>query len=227
MNNTINPDHYKTLTFDCYGTLIDWESGILGYLQPMLQSYYVNVIDEYVLGLFAELEPRCQAEGGSYREVLGHVCQGFATRLGFTLPPENLGGLADSIEFWQPFPDTRGALDRLSQHFDLAVISNVDDDLFEYSRDLLGFGFSHVTTAQAVGKYKPDPEMFNHALAAVEGPVLHVAQSRYHDIEPASQLGLDTVWINRSGDGAASGITAEPTWTFASLEEFAQAVGTR
>jgi 2-haloacid dehalogenase len=220
----IDKTKYKTLTFDCYGTLIDWENGILGYLQPMLQSYYVNVIDNFVLGLFAELEPKAQDEGGSYREVLGRVSQGFATRLGFTLTDDAAGGFADSIQYWQPFTDAQDALKRLKADFKLGVISNIDDDLFTQSQNLLDVDFDHVTTAEKVGVYKPNASMFEAALAMSEGPVLHVAQSRFHDILPATALGLDTVWIDRPGLSAAKRVDADPTWTFNSLTEFVDAI---
>lgn len=220
----IDKTQYKTITFDCYGTLIDWENGILGYLQPMLQSYYVNVIDNYVLNLFAELEPKAQDEGGSYSEVLGQVSQGFATRLGFTLNDEAKGEFADSIQYWQPFADAHDALHQLKSHFKLGVISNIDNGLFAHSQRLLAVDFDHIITAEDVGAYKPNPSMFEAALTESEGPVLHVAQSRFHDILPASAVGLDTVWINRPGLSAAKRVDAEPTWTFDSLSEFVDAL---
>ena len=222
--SVIDPANYKTLTFDCYGTLIDWENGILGYLQPLLQSYYVNAIDEFVLGYFSEAEPIAQDEGGDYRTVLARVMERFATRLAFTPSEDVVNGLADSVQYWPPFPDSRAALHTLKQHFKLAIVSNIDDELFALSQALLEIDFDHVVTAQRVGCYKPDPKMFETALAEVEGPVLHVAQSRFHDILPATELGLDTVWINRPSRGAAKTVEAAPTWTFSSMAEFAQAI---
>jgi 2-haloacid dehalogenase len=219
---------YKTLTFDCYGTLIDWENGILGYLQPLLESYGVHVIDDWVLDYFAACEPEIQAEGGTYRSVLGRVLQRFGTRLGFTPNDDTLNGFASSIEYWQPFPDTVPALRALARQYELAVVSNIDNDLFAYSAEYLGVEFAHVITAQEVGAYKPDKAVFKAALQQVRKPVLHVAQSRYHDIVPAAELGLDTVWINRagagSGNGAARAADAEPTWTFNTLSEFVEAL---
>lgn len=219
---------YKTLTFDCYGTLINWEDGILGYLQPLLESYGVHVIDEWVLEFFAECEPEIQAEGGTYRSVLGRVLQRFGTRLAFTPTEDTLNGFANSIEYWHPFPDTVPALRALARQFELGVVSNIDNDLFAFSALFLGVEFAHVITAQEVGAYKPDKAIFKAALQQVRGPVLHVAQSRFHDIAPANELGLDTVWINREsaggGNGAARSSDAEPNWTFASLTEFAQAM---
>ncbi|MCZ6641511.1 MAG: HAD-IA family hydrolase [Gammaproteobacteria bacterium] len=216
--------NYKTLTFDCYGTLIDWEKGILGYLQPLLKSYDVNVIDSWVLEFFAETEPEVQADGGSYRSILTQVFERFADRLGFTPNEDTLAGFANSMEHWHPYADTIPALKRLGAHFQLAIISNVDDDLFAYSAKHLEVPFDHVITAQQVGTYKPDQAMFLEALKRVEAPVLHVAQSCFHDIIPATELGLHTVWIERPGASAARGIEAQPTWTFATLGDFADAI---
>jgi 2-haloacid dehalogenase len=226
MTRTINVADYKTVTFDCYGTLIDWESGLLGYLQPLFKGYYINTIDEFVLACFSEFEPAAQAQGGSYREVLARVMEGFARRLAFTPTDDVVSGLAQSVEQWPAFEDTLPALQALKAHFELCVISNTDDDLFESSSKQLGVEFDHVVTAQKVGAYKPDPAMFETALDVVKAPVLHVAQSRFHDIVPASTMGLDTVWINRPSRGAARPVEANPTWTFDSLADFTAALAT-
>ena len=221
----IDPANYRTLTFDCYGTLIDWENGILAYLKPLFERYDVHVIDEFVVECFSRYEPAAQAEGGSYRTVLAKVLSRFGERLAFTPKEADLEGFAASIEHWQPFPDTVPALEMLAKRFDLAVVSNIDDDLFALSAKHLGVPFQHAITAQKVGVYKPAAEMFTAALGQVRGPVLHVAQSRFHDILPATAAGLDTVWINRPSLGAAKPVEAQPTWTFTSLADFAAAIG--
>lgn len=220
----LHPENYRTLSFDCYGTLIDWENGILGFLQPLLDSYDVHVIDEWILEFFSEREPEEQAKGGRYRDVLARVLSSFGTRLAFTPGADALDSFADSIEYWQPFDGTVDALQRLMKKYDLAVISNVDDDLFELSRRNLGIEFDHVITAEQVGAYKPARKMFDAALQVLEGPVLHVAQSRYHDIQPATALQLDTVWIDRSGPSAARDVDATPTATFPDLRSLADAL---
>ncbi|MGE0622396.1 MAG: HAD-IA family hydrolase [Pseudomonadales bacterium] len=220
---TLDRKHYRTLSFDCYGTLIDWESGILGYLQPLLESVDAHVIDEWVLAFYAEVEPAVQAEGGSYRSVLSRVLERFGKRLGFTPGEDDLAGFAASIEYWQPFADTVDALKRLSGDFDLIALSNIDDDLFAMSARAMGNPFKWLISAQQVGAYKPDPRMFQALLDTAQGPVLHVAQSRFHDIVPATAAGLDTVWINRPSLGATLKADAAPTWTFSSLAEFADA----
>lgn len=216
---------YATLTFDCYGTLIDWEAGILGYLQPLLARYDVHVIDEFVLETFAQLEPEIQAAGGAYRDVLAQVLDRMGERLAFQPKPDELAGFADSIADWPAFADTVAALGKLAEHFELAILSNIDNALFALSAKRLQAPFAHVITAQDVGAYKPDARMFERALSQVRHPVLHVAQSRFHDIAPAAAAGLDTVWINRPSKGAAKPAQASPTWTFASMADFAAAVG--
>lgn len=221
----IDASKYATLTFDCYGTLIDWESGITGYLQPLLARYDVHVIDEFLLEAFAELEPQLQAEGGAYREVLARLLQRLGERLAFQPKPEELAGFAGSIAHWPAFDDTVEALAALAGHFELAVVSNIDDDLFAHSAKRLQAPFAHVVTAQQAQAYKPNPKVFDLALSQVKAPVLHVAQSRFHDIVPATAAGLDTVWINRPSKGAAKPVQASPSWTFTSMAEFAAAIG--
>ena len=224
----LNPDNYEVLTFDCYGTIIDWESGIIEYLQPVLLGHDSHVIDSFLLDFFAETEPEIQAGGGKYRDVLREVLA-LGSRLAFTPTQAALDGFAASIADWEPFPHSIDALARLQQTYELVVVSNIDDDLFAQSQAKLGIDFSHVITAESVGAYKPDPRMFDAALAAIGGNpsrVLHVAQSLYHDIAPAKQKGLDTVWIDRSGgvEGAARIVDVEPDWRFDSLERFADAM---
>ena len=223
--NGIDKSNYRTLTFDCYGTLIDWETGILAYLKPLFESYDVHVIDEFVLECYSRYEPEAQDQGGSYRKVLANVLQRFGKRLAFTPKESELEGFSDSIGQWPAFPDTVDALQALAEHFELAVVSNIDDELFAMSAENLVVPFQNVITAGQVGVYKPAPEMFATALEKVESPVLHVAQSRFHDIVPATAAGLDTVWINRPSLGAARPVEANPTWTFTSLADFAEAVG--
>ncbi|MCB1683362.1 MAG: HAD-IA family hydrolase, partial [Pseudomonadales bacterium] len=211
------------LSFDCYGTLIDWENGLLGYLRPLLETRDAHVIDEWLLEFHAEAEPRLQAQGGSYRDVLGGVVAALGTRLGFVPSDDDMEGLARSIEYWQPFSDTTAALGSLAKHFDLVALSNIDDDLFAHSARAMGDPFARVITAQQVGAYKPDPRMFKALRKQVQGPILHVAQSRFHDILPAAAAGLDTVWIDRPSLGATRVVEAKPTWTFPSLQDFAAA----
>ncbi len=219
----LEKSNYASLSFDCYGTLIDWENGILGYLQPLFESVDVHVIDSWVLETFAELEPAVQAEGGSYRSVLSKVLERYAARLAFSPSDDDLAGFAGSIEYWQPFPDTNAGLATLARDFKLIALSNIDDELFALSAEVMGNPFDALISAEQVGAYKPDPRMFEALISQAEGPILHVAQSRYHDIQPATAAGLDTVWINRPTIGAARPADATPTWTFDSLADFTAA----
>ena len=220
-----NATDYDTLTFDCYGTLIDWGGGLVDFLQPVLLQRDAHVIDDFLLEFFAATEPQAQIDGRRYADVLREVMRRLGARLGFTPDAALLDAFAASPADWQPFPDTVESLQRLAERFDLVVISNIDNSLFAASEKRLGVSFKHVITAQDVGVYKPDRRMFDAAFATLGGPqrVLHVAQSLFHDIAPAAELGLDTVWIRRDRN-AAKPVAANPTWTFDSLAECADAL---
>jgi 2-haloacid dehalogenase len=199
------------LSFDCYGTLIDWERGILDALGPLLQRHGVQRDEGEILELFARLESA--AEAGTYlpyRDVLRRVVAGFGDHLGFEPGADDLDALARSLPDWPPFPDTGDALRSLSEGFKLAIISNVDDDLFAGTARHLPVRFDWVITAQQVESYKPALRNFEAALERIAVPrrrLLHVAQSLYHDIEPARRRGIRTVWVNRRSGKAGTGAT--------------------
>ena len=217
-------EDYDVLTFDCYGTLIDWGDGIVRHLQPLLLERDAHVIGDFLLDFFAETEPEAQQDGVAYAQVLREVLRRLGERLAFTPSDEALDAFAASAADWEPFPDTVETLARLGERFDLGIVSNVDNAIFARTAAKLGIEFKHVVTAEDVGAYKPDRRMFDAARAAVDGArILHVAQSVHHDIAPASALGFETVWIRRDRN-AAKAADAKPTWTFASLAEFADAV---
>jgi 2-haloacid dehalogenase len=206
------------LTFDCYGTLIDWEAGIAEAVRPVLQAHGLAVPDERVLELYAELE--AAAEAGPYRayaEVLAAVMRGLGQRVGFAPTLAEEARLAASIGEWPAFPDTPAALAALRRRFKLAIVSNVDDALFAASAKRLGVDFDWVVTAQQARSYKPSAAIFRVALERIGVPterLVHVAQSLFHDHVPAKQLGLDTVWVNRRrgrpGFGATPPAAAQP-----------------
>ena len=223
---------FDALTFDCYGTLIDWESGILAALRPVLVSRSLVASDDELLAHFASSE--AAAEAGPYRryrEILGLVLTGIAARLGFEPDDTEKAAFGDSVGDWPAFPDSTAALTRLHERFRLGVITNCDDDLFARSAERLGTRFDWVVTAQQAGGYKPDPHTFEFAFERIGLPrerILHVAQSLFHDHVPAKRLGMTTVWIDRragrSGSGATPAAAAvTPDATFPDMASFAEA----
>lgn len=232
-DSTLDFSRFTWLTFDCYGTLIDWESGILGALRPLAAAAGRAVSADGILELYASLEAR--EESGAYkpyREILEVVTRRLAARLVIPLDEHKATVLADTIGKWPPFPDTVEALRRLKTRYKLAVISNVDDDLFSSTSKLLGDPFDKVITAQQARSYKPSPNNFRLALERIGEPVekiLHCAQSLYHDVLPARQLGFATVWVDRragqKGQGAAPNVTAQPDLRITSMRELADTAG--
>lgn len=208
---------FTCLTFDCYGTLVDWETGILVALRPLLGSRGVSVSDTEVLQSFAQFEAQAeQGEYRTYREILREVVRAFGRKHGFIPSSDELDSLPESVKHWKPFPDTVPALRALGQKYRLAIISNVDDDLFARTARLLEVPFAEVITAQQARSYKPSLNNFRLALKRIGLPkeqILHVAQSLYHDVVPAKALGIATVWVNRragrSGSGATKSASAE------------------
>ena len=231
MNTLAQPraSDYDILSFDCYGTLVDWESAIATTLQSVLLSHDAHWNDAVLLKHFADLEPSEQEHGGSYREVLRRVLKQFGTRLGFVPTETQLVQFEECIARAKPFSDTVTALETLGESFQLAVISNTDDDLFALTSPNLVVSFDYVITAEQVGEYKPNLVVFEDALrefSCSKSRILHVAQSLFHDVAPASALGITTVWIDRTkGEpGATAPSEAEPNWSFPSLAELVSAM---
>jgi 2-haloacid dehalogenase len=222
---------FEILTFDCYGTLINWEAGILPVLHRVLAAHGRTAEDSVLLKLYGDFEQRAEAgEFQPYREVLASVVRQFGYEFGFTPTSEEVHSLATSIPSWRPWPDTVAALRLLKSRFRLAILSNIDDELFAATWPQLGVEFDDVITAQQARAYKPSLKIFDLALSRVNAPahrVLHVGQSIYHDVIPAQALGLATVWVNRPsarpGVGAVKPADAKPDFTVSSLEELAQA----
>ncbi len=222
-------DRFEAITFDCYGTLINWEEGILGCLRPILARHKKPADDATILQLFGDFEANAeQGEYRRYRDVLESVVSGFGDHLGFAPTREEIRSLPQSLANWRPWPDTVEALRQLRQRFRLCIVSNVDDDLFAGTRPQLGVEFQEVITAQQAQAYKPSLKIFELAMSRIAFPVhriLHVGQSIYHDVVPAQSLGLATVWVNRpsarSGVGAVKSASGKPDLEVASLAEFA------
>jgi len=220
---------FQVLTFDCYGTMIDWESGIFSALRPLLAAHGKTVSDSRILEIYSELEPvQQQGRFRPYRQVLETVARGFGEKLGFVCSDEQARSLPDSLPNWKPFPDTVPALKRLKTRFKLAVISNVDDDLFAASARQLEVAFDHVITAQQAQAYKPSLKIFRLAMERIGMPsqnILHVGQSIYHDVIPAKAMGLSTAWMKRAsprpGAGATVAVSGSPDLEVSDLEQLA------
>lgn len=226
-------DDCDVLTFDCYGTLIDWETGILDALRPVFAAHRVDLASDRTLELYGELESA--AERGPYREykaILRTVLEGLGAQLGFTPTARELEQFSTSVKDWPAFPDSAAALQALRKKYRLAIVSNVDDDLFAHSAKRLQVRFDWIITAQQVKSYKPSLNNFRMAFDRIGVPpkrILHVAQSLFHDIAPANTLGLATVWVNRRHEKEGSGATpvaqARPDLEVPDLRTLAEKVG--
>ena len=222
-------DTYDVLSFDCYGTLIDWETGLSTALRAALPRS--TSTDDELLEEFARHE--AAAEAGPYlpyREVLAAGLRGVAEHEGLEVDDPAVSAFSVSVRDWPAFPDSRDALERLRQRYRLAVITNCDADLFAASQERLGVDFDWVVTAEAAGAYKPSERPFELAFETVgvsRDRWLHVAQSLYHDHVAATRLGLATAWIDRRHDRPGSGATppasATPDATYPSMAAFADA----
>jgi 2-haloacid dehalogenase len=222
--------HFRILTFDCYGTLIDWETGILSALRPILAAHGKPLSDVKILEFYSGLE--AEAEHGEfqpYREVLHSVVRGFGQRLAFEPSDAEVRSLSESLASWTPFPDTVDALRQLKARYRLAIISNIDDDLFAPSASKLEVPFDFVITAQQARAYKPSPKIFQLAEQTIRIPRsqwLHVGQSVYHDVIPAKSLGIATVWVNRPSPrpnaGAAKAASSQPDLEVPDLRSLAE-----
>ena len=226
-------DRYRVLTFDCYGTLIDWESGILNAVRPVLERRGLQVDDRTILETYAAAEAKHEeGEYLPYAFVLRLVMTEMSLRLGFDAGLDELDCLAQSIGHWTPFPDTVESLGRLKRKHKLAIVSNIDDALFAQTAPHLEVDFDWVCTAQQAGAYKPSHEAFEYALSKIgfaKEQILHVAQSVYHDVVPASAFGLSTVWVNRrigkEGSGATRDAEGTPDLEVPDLKTLADEMG--
>jgi 2-haloacid dehalogenase len=194
--------NFTHLTFDCYGTLIDWETGILTAVKTMFARHGATLPPEQILQRYATYE--AEQEAGpyqTYRTVLRNVMAQIATDAGFQPTTAEMDALPASVGQWPPFEDTVAALKQLKTRYKLVIISNIDDAMFAASNQLLQVDFDAIITAQQVGSYKPAHQNFRVALQRLgvsQQQVLHVAQSLYHDHVPAKELGFTTVWVNRA-----------------------------
>src|SRR4051812_35619289 len=223
---------FRIITFDCYGTLIDWETGILGAIRPILSAHKAHLSDVDILRMYGEIE--AEEESGAYqpyKEILRAVIRGFGTRLGFVPSENEQHSLSHSVANWRPFPDTVTALHQLKQQFKLGILSNIDDDLFAATAPQLEIGFDHVITASQARAYKPSLDIFRLAqkkMGLPQAQWLHAGQSIYHDVIPAQSLGIATVWVNRPSplpnSGAAKPARGKPDVEVSSLRKLADLI---
>jgi len=232
---------FEVLSFDCYGTLIDWETGIWDAFQPVLMENGRDDISRAaLLEAFAEEESRLEREHPSlpYDRILQMVHAGLRRRFGLAGSGDMDAAFGASLPHWPAFPDTAEALRLLKRRFRLVILSNVHREGFAASNRKLGVRFDAVLTAQDIGSYKPDPANFRHLVTHVRETwglaperILHVAQSMFHDHVPAARAGLARIWIDRQGlsEGGPWGATArvdklpEPLATYPDLASFAAA----
>ena len=229
--------NFKVLTFDCYGTLIDWEKGLLTALTPLVEQVDGALTADELLELFArfEAEEEHSGPGKLYQDILVGVYQRLASHYGVPADQSDAVRFGASVPSWPAFPDSTEALRYLKAHFKLVILSNIDHSGFAGSQHILGVEFDHVFTAEDIGSYKPDPGNFHYMLErlSAEGfakqDILHTAQSIFHDHIPAKRLGFSTAWIDRRKGKPGWGATAVPEemptadFHFGSLGEMAAA----
>jgi 2-haloacid dehalogenase len=226
---------FDALSFDCYGTLIDWETGLLAALRPVLEAHGSQADDERLLELYARHEAELEAgDYLPYREVLAGSLRRLAADLGFEPTDAEAAAFGGSVADWPAFGDSAEALARLHERYRLAVVTNCDEDLFARSAERLGVNFDWVVTAERARSYKPSRRNFELAFETIAVPrerILHVAQSLFHDHVPAKELGMSTVWIDRrhgrTGSGATPPASAQPDLTLPGMRELADLAGRR
>lgn len=222
---------YKAMTFDCYGTLIDWEKPIAAKIRTVIIEKYPEISNDVILLLFANYQAKYQScrEFLNYRVVLSRAYIDVLVGFGLEPTPDDAKAFANSVGEWNPFPDTVSSLGYFQNHFELGILSNVDNASMKQTLAQLETSFKLTVTAEDIGSYKP---AFPHFVQSIKffksrgisiDEILHVAQSKRHDHETAAKLGIDSVWVNRqharSGVGLVLPAQAEPALTVNSLSE--------
>lgn len=229
---------YKVLTFDTYGTLIDWETGLYDALRPLLGKLKPAPKRERVLELFGEIEADLEAATPDmiYSDLLAAAWRRLAESWGVEIVADDAARFGASVRNWPAFTDSAAALAYLKRHYTLITLTNCDRESYKGSDARLGRPWDAIYTAQDIGSYKPDPRNFDYLLERVradfdfvEDDILHVAQSLYHDHVPATACGLSTVWIDRRRNAKGHGATKAPQqpyridFEFASMADFVDA----
>jgi len=234
----VNFADFDALSFDCYGTLIDWEAGITAVFRRWADARGLAMSDEELLTAFSTHEAETEAVHPTalYPEILARSMRALGAQLGVPVSDQEAEAFGASVPDWPAFPDSQEALERLAKRYTLIILSNVDRTSFAGSNKRLGVTFTGIVTAQDVGSYKPSPRNFEalaverERLGVPDGRLLHVAQSLFHDHAPAKAAGLPTVWINRRHAQPGWGATPNPQapvtpdWEYPSMAAFADAV---
>jgi putative hydrolase of the HAD superfamily len=234
----MNLTDFDALSFDCYGTLVDWEDGLRGGLTKVASLSPQAPDVDTLLETYGDIEARAERENPAlrYPEIIARSIVATGAAHGIQVPEALAEEIGSSVPAWRAFPDSPGALERLKGRYKLIILSNVDRASFTGSNERLGVAFDAVLTAEDIGSYKPDPRNFETLLATIKemgiakDRLLHVAQSLFHDHVPAKAAGLATVWIDRRAGKEGGGATPippdapEPDWRFTSMAELADAV---
>jgi 2-haloacid dehalogenase len=236
-NPAVKLTDFKALTFDCYGTLIDWETGMVEALQPLASRASRKLTRDEILEAHArhESSQQVQTPARLYRDLLATVYRRLAEEWGVAVTWNDCVAYGRSIRNWPVFADTAASLHYLKQHYKLAILSNVDNESFSFSNEKLGINFDAVYTAEDCGSYKPSARNFEYMFAKLatlgieKGEILHTAESLFHDHATANALGLASCWIHRrhgqGGSGATVALAKTPKYDFRfeSLGDFVKA----
>jgi len=229
---------FKMLTFDTYGTLIDWESGIYNALEPLLDKVAIKLGRDEVLELFAEFEMRQQAATPSqiYSSLLAEVARAIANKWQIKITDQEAYDFGRSVKHWPAFDDSAETLNYLRRHYLMATVTNCDRISYMGSNARIEIEWDAIYTAQDIGFYKPNLRNFEYMierarrdLGVLPHQILHVAQSLTHDMVPATSMGMTKVWINRRHNQEGLGATAPPQgdytieWEFNSMADFVKA----
>ncbi|EDV27833.1 uncharacterized protein TRIADDRAFT_21266 [Trichoplax adhaerens] len=211
---------FDVLTFDCYGTLIDWESGILQALKPWLNQHKIELTDATILEMYARHESKIEHDfpGIVYTDILYRVHKALAKEWNIIHSTDDEATrFSLSVKDWPTFSDSHDALKTLKRYYKLAILSNIDNQSIQHSINKLGVEFDYVFSAQDIGSYKPNQRNFQYLLDNLAtcdiqaSKVLHTAQSLFHDHVPAKAIGMATCWINRRYNKSGWGATPEPS----------------
>lgn len=222
MEHSSSPD-IKLISFDCYGTLIDWKKGILNTLVPLFEEYLLDISGDEIFSLFKTFDAEfVHSDFISYRNLLMEIMKRFSSALNINLMKSDFDCLVNSLPIWEPFSDTIENLRMLKRRFKLALITNSDNDLVEKTIALLGVQFDFVITSADVGSYKPSLNNFLTSLETFNlnaNQIVHVSGSLYHDIAPCNELGIRNIWINRYKDESSLDEIEKPGYEIKSLKE--------